>query len=117
MGRRLLIASDPSSGGLVVESENSPAYLAVAGNDYTFASPQPHLDIPVQAKLRTRCTACHGDDLATVMTFAFIIFPDRPIPPVLQLNPLAHQAADAVMEKKAKEKDFESLRLFFDKSQ
>jgi hypothetical protein len=112
ISRRLLITSDPS-GGLVVESENSPAYLAVAGNDYTFASPQPHLDMPVQAKLRTRCTACHGEDLATVMTFAFKISPDRSVPPVQQLNPLAHQAADGVMEKKAKQKDFESLRAFF----
>ena len=112
ISRRLLITNDPS-GGLIVENENSPAYLAVAGNDYTFASPQPHLDMPVQAKLRTRCTACHGEDLTTVMTFAFKIIPDRPMPPVQQLNPLAHEAADAVMEKKAKQKDFEFLRTFF----
>jgi hypothetical protein len=116
ISRRLLIDNSPS-GGLVVENENSPAYLAVAGNDYTFASPQPHLDMPVQAKLRTRCTACHGEDLTTVMTFAFKVFPDRPMPPVQQLNPLARQAADSVMEKKAKQKDFESLRALFDRSQ
>ena len=116
ISRRLLITNDPS-GGLVVESENSPAYLAVAGNDYTFASPQPHLDLPVQAKLRTRCTACHGEDLTTVMTFAFKVIPDRDMPPVRQLDPLAHQATDAVMEKKAEQKDFESLQAFFDGDQ
>lgn len=112
ISRRLLITSDPS-GGLVVENENSPAYLAVAGNDYTFASQLPHFDMPVQSKLRTRCTACHGEDLASVMTFAFIVVPNRPMPPVRQLDPSRTQAADAVMEKKIKEKDFESLQAFF----
>ena len=116
ISRRLLINGDPS-GGLVAENENSPAYLATAGNDYTFASVQPRFDMPVQATLRTRCTACHGENLATVMTFAFIIDPNRPMPPVQQLNPFAHQDADSVMEKKAKQKDFESLRAFFDTSQ
>lgn len=113
---RLLINGDPS-GGLVAENENSPAYLATAGNDYTFASVQPRFDMPVQATLRTRCTACHGENLATVMTFAFIIDPNRPMPPVQQLNPLAHQDADSVMEKKAKQKDFESLQPFFNSDQ
>jgi len=115
IGRRQLINS-PLSGGLVVEDENAPAYRA-NGNDYTFASPQPFLGTPLLVRLRTRCTACHGSDLSRVMTFAFDSFPNGDIPPVRQLNPVAHQAADAVMEKKAKQKDFESLQAFFDTTQ
>lgn len=111
ISRRQLINSPPS-GGLVVEDENAPAYRA-SGNDYTFAPLQPSLGAPLQVRLRTRCTACHGSDLTRVMTFAFESSPSGDIPPVRQLNPLAHQAADAVIEKKAKQKDFESLRAFF----
>ena len=111
ISRRQLINSSPS-GGLIVEDENAPAYRA-SGNDYTFASPQPSLGTPLQVRLRTRCIACHGSDLSRVMTFAFASFPNGDIPPVRQLNPAAHQAADAVIEKKAKQKDFESLRAFF----
>jgi hypothetical protein len=116
ISRRRLIES-PASGGLVVEDENAPAYLANAGNDYTFASQLFDLGTPVQARLRTRCKACHGDQLTVVLTFAFKSFPNADSPPVQQLNPAAHQAADAVMEKKAKQKDFESLRAFLDRSQ
>jgi hypothetical protein len=117
ISRRLLINSPPS-GGLVVENGNDPAYLAIGGNDYTFASLHPHLGTAVQAKLRTRCTACHGDQLTVVLTFAFESFPNGCIiPPVRQLNPAAHQAADAVIEKKAKQKDFESLQAFFNGDQ
>jgi hypothetical protein len=112
ISRRRLIES-PASGGLVVEDENAPAYLVNAGNDYTFASQLFHLGTPVQARLRTRCKACHGDQLTVVLTFAFKSFPNGDSPPVRQLNPAAHQAADAVMEKKAKQKDFESLRALF----
>ena len=112
ISRRRLIES-PASGGLVVEDENAPAYLVNAGNDYTFASQLFHLGTPVQARLRTRCKACHGDQLTVVLTFAFKSFPNGDSPPVRQLNPAAHQAADAVMEKKAKQKDFESLQAFF----
>ena len=115
IARRQLLNSPPS-GGLVIEGENAPAYRA-NGNDYTFASPQPFLGTPILVRLRTRCTACHGSDLSRVMTFAFESFRNGDIPPVRQLNPLAHEAADAVMEKKAKQKDFESLRAFFDRSQ
>jgi hypothetical protein len=111
ISRRQLI-NRPPSGGLVVEDENAPAYLAT-GNNYTFASPQPFLGTPIQVRLRTRCAACHGSNLTRVMTFAFESFPNGDIPPVRQLNPVAHQAADAVMEKKAKQKDFESLRAVF----
>jgi hypothetical protein len=114
ISRRLLIET-PLSSGLVVESENAPAYLAAAGNDYTFASVQPDLGSPVQSKLRTRCTSCHGSNLSRVMTFAFKAFPDT-IPPVQQLNSLAHQAAEVIMEKKTKQKDFESLRAIFNAS-
>ena len=114
ISRRQLINSPPS-GGLVVEGENAPAYRAT-GNDYTFASPQRFLDAPLQVRLRTRCTACHGSDLSRVMTFAFES-PNSGVAPVRQLNPVAHEAADAVIEKKAKQKDFESLRAFFDRSQ
>ena len=113
---RCQLINSPPSGGLVVEDENAPAYRA-NGNDYTFASPQPFLGTPILVRLRTRCTACHASDLSRVMTFAFESFRNGDVPPVRQLNPLAHEAADAVMEKKAKQKDFESLRAFFDRSQ
>ncbi len=75
ISRRLLVTTDPS-GGLIVENENSPAYLAVAGNDYTFASPQP----PFRYAGSGRSFA-HGARLATekisatVMTFAFTNYP------------------------------------------
>jgi hypothetical protein len=114
ISRRQLI-NNPPSGGLVAEDENAPAYRA-NGNDYTFASPQPSLGTPILVRLRTRCTACHGEHLAIVMTFAFNIDLKATIPPVRQLNPLAHQAAEAVIEKKVKQKDFESLREIFNAS-
>jgi hypothetical protein len=50
------------------------------------------------------------------MTFAFESFRNGDVPPVRQLNPLAHQAAEAVIEKKVKQKDFESLREIFNAS-
>ncbi len=112
INRRNLLGGG-ASGGLVREDENGPAYLAASGNDFTFASPQLNGGSPVQAKLRTRCTACHGNDLARVMTFSFMVPPGTQVPTVKQLDSDGHQFADAVMEAKAKRMDFESLRMYF----
>ena len=111
ISRRSLL-QQPRSGGLVHEPENAPAYLPNAGNDYGFASNL--LQGPtVQVKLKTRCTSCHGKNLMQVMTFSFAHFPGFSSPPVKQLDPTAHEAADFDMSQKEKLEDFKSLRKYF----
>jgi len=110
--RRLL--SDPASGGLVPEADDSPVFLPMAGNDYTFASRQTMKDgPPVQVHLRTRCALCHGEDLRQVMTFSFKMPPHFRVPPVKRLDPQGHEAADFVISEAKKRRDFNSLRPYF----
>ena len=108
--------SEPESGGLVAEDENSPAY---AVENYKFANNysetgmgQTLVGPPVQVKLRTRCAACHqNNNLTQVRTFA-IALPPHP-PRVKQLNPSANAEADFDMTTKKKRKDFQSLLVYF----
>jgi hypothetical protein len=79
MSRRLLL-TNPSTGGFVEFDEESPVYLAVAGNDYGFATYSSLEGSPVKTRLRTRCTQCHGESLAQLMTFSVHDF--QPLPPV-----------------------------------
>ena len=120
--RRLL--QDPESGGLVDEGDDTPAYMAnggtysfaegpfigsqpVAGQHYTL----PEIGEPIQVKLRTRCAACHGDNLTQMMTFS-INRPPHP-PQIRQLNPTSTVVADFDISVKRKRKDFQSLLEYF----
>lgn len=114
--RRLL--SQPQSGALVPETENDPAYLPSAGNDYTFASEQREnlaKTAPLIVKLRTRCGFCHGNsDLTNIMTFSMKVSPEEHLgPPVRQLNPAAHEAADFVVSQKTRGDIWKALLSYF----
>lgn len=114
ISRRLFI-SDPASGGLAPEAEDSPAYFPVSGNDYSFASPQVIVEgPPIQVHLRTRCTFCHGDDLTQVMTFSIALPPRFLTPPLRQLDPAANREADDVVSRKRKRREFKSLDVYFE---
>lgn len=116
ISRRLLV-SDPASGGLAAEAENSPAYLPGSGNDYTFASRQVLVQgPPILVHSRTRCAYCHQEDLSEVMTFSIALPPRFLTPPIRQLDPTANQEADYVVSRKKGRRDFKTLRAYFDKS-
>jgi len=115
IGRRVFL-SDPASGGLSSEAEESPAYLPAAGNDYTFASPQSQVQgAPIQVHLRTRCALCHGPDLTQVMTFSIALPPHMPVPAVRQLDSAGSQEAEDVIARKKKRVEFKDLQAYFDK--
>jgi hypothetical protein len=112
---RRLFVSDPASGGLAPEAEDSPAYFPVSGNDYSFASPQVIVEgPPIQVHLRSRCAFCHGDDLTQVMTFNIALPPRFLTPPLRQLDPAANREADDVISQKKKLPDFKALRAYFE---
>ena len=113
ISRRLLL-SDPVSGGLAAEVEDSPAYLPAAGNDYTLASPQVAVQgAPIQVHLRTRCALCHQEDLTQLMTFSIALPPRFLTPPVRRLDPSANQEAEDVIARKRRRADFKDLRAYF----
>jgi hypothetical protein len=112
---RRLFLSDPASGGLAPEAEDSPAYFPVSGNDYSFASPQVIVEgPPIQVHFRTRCAFCHGDDLTQLMTFNIALPPRFLTPPPRQLDPAANREADDVISQKKKLPDFKALRAYFE---
>jgi hypothetical protein len=117
---RKLFVSKPDSGGLVVEDDNSRAYLG----HYTFAQVQARpasatssspgttlISPPVQVKLRTRCAQCHLDDLTMIRTFAIGVPPHAP--PVKQLDPAADEIARFDIERKMKQDNFQALLTYF----
>ena len=114
VSRKLL--RDGASGFLAQDGEDATVYLPAAGNDYSFASPTVmSRGAPLVVKQRTRCTMCHGDDLTGLMTFAMAL-PNRGAgPPVRQLNPAGHEAADFVISKKMGREDWKSLGKYFQK--
>jgi hypothetical protein len=115
IGRRLLV-SDPASGGLAPEAEDSPAYLPGSGNDYTFSSRQVMVEgPPIRVHLRTRCAFCHGDDLTQVNTFGIALPPHFLTPPLRQLDPAASREANDVISRKKKRPEFRALTSYFDK--
>src|SRR6185436_4477816 len=71
--RRLLFTQQ--RGGLVLLDELAPAYLPIAGNDLSFATPSRMDGDPVLVALHDRCVACHGPGLGKLNTFAMI---DKP---------------------------------------
>ena len=114
ISRRLFI-SDPASGGLAPEAEDSPAYFPVAGNDYSFASPQVTVEgPPIQVHLRSRCAFCHADDLTQLMTFSIALPPRLLTPPLRQLDPSANREADDVVSRKRKRPEFKALQAYFE---
>ena len=111
---RKLLLHDPDSGGLAVEEENTPAYLSNGGS-YGFAEglsiSGQQLSEPVEVKLRTRCTVCHGENLAQIRTFS-IARPPNPAE-MRQLNPASNVVANIDISIKRKEKELQALLEFF----
>ena len=111
LSRRLLLAS-PSTGGLVGLEANTPAYLPIAGNDFSFAT-APQLDgDPVLAPLSRRCAMCHGagPGVGTLMTFSVHKKRDRPMPHVDRLVSARNLHAGDVAKRKMALEDFKALR-------
>ena len=102
--RRLLSA--PQGGGLVALDELAPAYLPIAGNDLSFATPSRMDSDPTLVALRDRCVACHGQGLGKLNTFAMIAKPR-----VERLNAGQPSHARDVAARKMTREDFRSLRL------
>jgi hypothetical protein len=111
VSRRLL--REAASGFLAQEGEDEPVYLPAAGNDYSYASPNRISGgLPLVVKQRTRCAMCHGDklELTGLMTFAMTLPSKNDLgPPVRQLNPAGHEAADFVISQKMGRVDWKSL--------
>lgn len=110
LSRRLLLTKT-TSGGLVGMDEKAPIYLPEVGNDLGFASPQRHQrgdNSPILATLRSRCIACHGQDVGEIFTFLTNSLP--PYPPVVQLNQLGNERALYVARQKMERADFKALK-------
>jgi hypothetical protein len=113
INRKLL--RDARSGFLAGVSGDAPAYLPSGGNDYTFVSTigltRPE---PLAVKQRTRCSFCHGEDLRVLLSFAMKMpTEERPGPPVRQLNPASHEAADFVISQKTRSAGWKALQRNF----
>jgi len=94
-----------------------PAYLPFGGNDFTFASRQfsyTGADPPLLVKSRTRCAACHGSDVTSLISFASHTEPTATTPHVTQLNPALHEASDFVISQKTARQDWEDLLDYAD---
>jgi len=110
LGRRQVLASPAA--GLVRFAADSPAYLPMAGNDFSFATP-PRLDgAPVLAPLSARCAACHGPglDVGHLGTFSKHSAPGVSLPPVERLARQGHVHASDVAGRKMARDDFLALR-------
>jgi hypothetical protein len=112
---RKLFLQDPVSGGLAAEGDETPAYLSNGGS-YGFAeghfmAGKPLIGEPIQVKLRTRCTACHGENLARLLTFSLAL-PPHP-PQIRQLDPRSTTVADFDIHIKRKQKIFQALLDYF----
>ncbi len=107
LSRRRLLAA-PREGGLVRLDEFAPAYLPIAGNDLSFATP-PRMDgDPVVVPLRDRCAVCHGEGLGKLFTFAKI-----GTQRVERLPAGEPSHARDVAARKMTGEDFRSLKLAF----
>jgi hypothetical protein len=107
---RRRILSDPASGGFLTFDDRSDAYLAVAGNDYGFATPAmgpPGETQPTIGTLRARCRQCHGGDGAHIMSFA-VQDPERLPAPRALPQPNDDRARAVAREKEARD-DFKRL--------
>lgn len=111
LSRRQLLSS-PATGGLVAFDANAPAYLPMAGNDLSFATP-PRLDgEPVVAPLGTRCVLCHGagPGVGHLMTFSRHTPPGQPVPPVERLVSAQNVHSRDVARRKMELEEFKALR-------
>jgi hypothetical protein len=102
--RRLLSA--PRQAGLVPLDGLAPAYLPIAGNDFSFATPPSMDGDPLVVPLRSRCVVCHGDGLGKLFTFAKI---EKPRVERLPAGEPSH-ARDVAARKMTRE-DYQSLKL------
>jgi hypothetical protein len=110
LSRRLLLSS-PSTGGLVGLEANAPAYLPMAGNDFSFATP-PRLDgDPVLASLSTRCAVCHGPGpgVGHLRTFSISKGSGRPVPDVDRLVSAENRHANDIAKRKMAFEDFKAI--------
>ena len=111
LSRRQLLSS-PATGGLVPFDATAPAYLPMAGNDFSFATP-PRLDgEPVVAPLGTRCSACHGrgPGVGHVVTFAQVTARELSLPPVDRLVSAENVHSRDVARRKMERQEFKALR-------
>ena len=101
-----------AAGGFVHFDSTAPAYLAVAGNDYGFATPlRDHRGetAPLLTTLHKRCGMCHGLDGANFMMLNLKSGPDHRLPPVVRLRqPNDDRALRAAAAKEARP-DFKRL--------
>lgn len=105
VSRRLLL-SEPKTGGFAAFNDKAPAYLPAACNDYSFAG-RSQVGQPVLVSLRTRCVHCHGEQVATVITFGTVQVP--PPPPVARLRPSDNDCARYVAQVKMECAEFKAL--------
>jgi hypothetical protein len=111
LSRRAML-KEPTSGGLVRLDETFPAYLAAAGNDYTFASGIDSSDgrardISIMGSLRSRCVGCHGPKIRTLFTFSVH---DPGLGKIRALDKRASEHAQYVVEQKTKLGSWKSLQ-------
>lgn len=111
LNRRLLLDA-PASGGIVGFDAAAPAYLPLAGNDLSFATPTRLDGEAVLAPLGARCATCHGsrEGVGHLMTFSRITVPGRPIPRVERLATADNVHGRAVAVLKMEAEDFKALR-------
>jgi hypothetical protein len=100
------------AGGFRHFGKTSPAFFAIAGNDYGFATPERdrHGELPpLVSTLATRCGACHGADGRAFMTFNLIHAPGTPELTVTRLlQPNDTRALDVAGAKEGRN-DFKHL--------
>jgi len=106
LSRRLLLSG---RGAFARFDAKAPAYLSDSGNDYEFASlirDRRGRGSPIVASLRSRCAACHGQNLDGLMTFSKQeVLPE----PVAELNPSRYEHALYVASRKMASDDFKAL--------
>jgi hypothetical protein len=108
---RKLVLERPRTGGMIAFGEGAPMYLPMAGNDYSFATPQRDQrgdTSPILATLRTRCGACHGQPNAPTV-FTFRTHAPEPIPPVMLLEQPNDIHARYVAGRKTDQEDYKKL--------
>jgi len=108
LSRRMLLEQN-RSGGLVSFNEESPAYLAIAGNDLSFATMTRAGGEAVVAPLRDRCAACHERTGRRLITFAMTFAGSAPA--VERLDPSEDRQAREVAARKMARDDFRSMGL------
>ncbi len=111
LSRRNLLTRS-TEGGMVSYSEKSPAYLADAGNDYTFASAITTDDgkdrsTAVLTTLRGRCESCHGRMVNALFTLS--THEALPRPPIARLDASGNEHALYVAGRKKERDDFRAL--------